>query len=106
MKPQDVIEQAKREYGFTEVEVAEMLAEENDPPVPQTCRIEVNRFDGRGWRQWGCGREFDTALADKLIDFMRPDPQRRMLEAAGLAVPGKLFRKVPGRNEAISEEVA
>jgi hypothetical protein len=67
-------------------------------PDAQTCRIEVNRFDGRGWRQWGCGREFETALADRLIDFMRPAPERRKLEAAGLAVPSKLFRKAPAVN--------
>ena len=58
-------------------------------------RIEVNRFDGRGWRSWGCGHAFDAATADGLIDFMRPEPERRELEAAGLAVPGKLFRRVP-----------
>jgi hypothetical protein len=55
----------------------------------------VNRFDGRGWRPWGCGHAFDAATADGLIRFMGPDPERRKLEAAGLAVPSKLFRKVP-----------
>lgn len=59
------------------------------------CRIEVNRMDGQGWRQWGCGREFTPALADRLIDFMGPDPEQRKLETAGLAVPAKLFRRVP-----------
>lgn len=63
----------------------------------EMCRIEVNRMDSRGWRQWGCGREFEPALADKLIDFMLPEPDRRKLEAAGLAVPSKLFRKSPAR---------
>jgi hypothetical protein len=62
----------------------------------QTCRIEVNRMDGQGWRQWGCGREFDPALADRLIAFMLPDEARREREAKGLAVPTKLFRKAPG----------
>jgi hypothetical protein len=54
-------------------------------------------MDGQGWRQWGCGREFEPALADKLITFMGPEPERRKLEAAGLAVPSKLFRKAPAR---------
>lgn len=61
----------------------------------QAYRIEVNRFDGRGWRSWGCGHTFEAATADGLIRFMGPDPERRKLEAAGLAVPAKLFRKVP-----------
>lgn len=61
----------------------------------QAYRIEVNRFDGRGWSSWGCGHTFGAATADGLIDFMRPGLERRKLEAAGLAIPGKLFRKVP-----------
>jgi len=63
--------------------------------MAQTCRIQVNRMDGQGWRQWGCGREFEPALADRLILFMLPDEARREQEAKGLAVPAKLFRKAP-----------
>lgn len=51
----------------------------------QAYRIEVNRFDGRGWSSWGYGHTFEAATADGLINFMRPGPERRKLEAAGLA---------------------
>jgi hypothetical protein len=61
----------------------------------QAYRIEVNRFDGRGWSPWGFGHTFGATTADGLIRFMGPDPERRRLEAAGLAIPAKLFRKVP-----------
>lgn len=68
----------------------------------QAFRIDVNRFDSRGWRSWGCGHEFDAAVADGLIRQMGPDPERRELEAAGLAVPSKLFRKVPVVSTAVN----
>jgi hypothetical protein len=61
-------------------------------------------MDGRGWQPWGCGREFDAATADGLIRLMGPDPERRKLEAAGLAVPSKLFRKAPACTSVIAGE--
>jgi hypothetical protein len=70
------------------------------------CRIEVNLMDGRGWRQWGCGEEVEPALADRLIDFLGPDEARKKLEAAGLAVPSKLFRKVPAGSVTTAEGAA